>query len=149
MTADLILKTNYSTLSMASNFLMGDIRLSLSVYNVDEKITIKEDLHSTIRDAITRKLFDDLLYSTRKEERCAGAVWLLSITMYCGQHPSVHQMLPEIQVYHLLQKNGYIFSSYNFSPPFPPFYVLRVNFINGPLFLSENRWPYNVRNPHD
>ncbi|PON59552.1 Proteasome component Ecm [Trema orientale] len=97
VTADVILKTNYSTLSMSSNFLMGDVNLSLSKYSANGTNTASEDCHSTIRDAITRKLFDNLLYSTRKEERCAGAVWLLSITMYCGHHPAIQKMLPEIQ----------------------------------------------------
>ncbi|XP_062082273.1 uncharacterized protein LOC133788708 [Humulus lupulus] len=97
VTADVILKTNYSTLSMSSNFLMGDVNLTLSKYSTSETYMADEDFHSTIRDAITRKLFDNLLYSTRKEERCAGAVWLLSILMYCGHHPAIQNMLPEIQ----------------------------------------------------
>lgn len=101
MTADVILKTNYSTLSMSSNYLMGDVNLSLSKYSSNGTNTANEGCHSIIRDAITRKLFDDLLYSTRKEERCAGAVWLLSITMYCGHHPAIQKMLPEIQVCYL------------------------------------------------
>ncbi|KAF4378493.1 hypothetical protein G4B88_027553 [Cannabis sativa] len=97
VTADVILKTNYSTLSMSSNFLMGDVNLTLSKYSTGETCMADEDFHSTIRDAITRKLFDNLLYSTRKEERCAGSVWLLSILMYCGHHPAIQNMLPEIQ----------------------------------------------------
>ncbi|PON75690.1 Proteasome component Ecm [Parasponia andersonii] len=97
VTADVILRTNYSTLSTSSNFLMGDVNLALSKYSANGTNTASEDFHSTIRDMITRKLFDNLLYSTRKEERCAGAVWLLSITMYCGHHPAIQKMLPEIQ----------------------------------------------------
>ncbi|CAK7330671.1 unnamed protein product [Dovyalis caffra] len=97
VTADVILKTNYSSLSMTSNFLLGDISLSLSKYNPNEKSEANEDYHATVRDSITRKLFDILLYSSRKEERCAGTVWLLSLTMYCGRHPTIQQMLPQIQ----------------------------------------------------
>lgn len=97
VTADVILKTNYSSLSMTSNFLLGDISLSLSKYNPNEKCEANEDYHATIRDSITRKLFETLLYSSRKEERCAGTVWLLSLTMYCGRHPTIQQMLPQIQ----------------------------------------------------
>ncbi|KAF3455353.1 hypothetical protein FNV43_RR05803 [Rhamnella rubrinervis] len=97
VTADVILKTNYSTLSMASNFLMGDVNLSLSKYTPNVNSAVNEDFHAMVRDVITRKLFDDLLYSTRKEERCAGTVWLLSITMYCGHHSAIQKMLPEIQ----------------------------------------------------
>ncbi|OMP08278.1 Armadillo-like helical [Corchorus olitorius] len=97
VTANVILKTNYTSLSMTSNFLMGDLKLSLSKYSSDEKSEGREDCRIMVRDTIARKLFDSLLYSTRKEERCAGTVWLLSLTMYCGHHPTIQQMLPEIQ----------------------------------------------------
>ncbi|XP_059624994.1 uncharacterized protein LOC132268214 [Cornus florida] len=96
VTPDTILKTNYTSLSMSSNFLMGDISVPLSRYSsVESEAT--EDCHIMVRDVITRKLFDVLLYSNRKEERCAGTVWLLSLTMYCGHHPAIQQLLPEIQ----------------------------------------------------
>ncbi|KAJ9146595.1 hypothetical protein P3X46_028837 [Hevea brasiliensis] len=97
VTSDFILKTNYSSLSMMSNFLLGDVNLSLSKCSFNGKSEANEDFHATVRDAITRKLFDVLLYSSRKEERCAGTVWLLSLAMYCGHHPTIQQMLPEIQ----------------------------------------------------
>lgn len=90
---------------MASNFLMGDVNLSTSQYTANGNSAVDEDYHAMVRDVITRKLFDDLLYSTRKEERCAGTVWLLSITMYCGHHSAIQKMLPEIQVCHFSRKN--------------------------------------------
>ena len=98
VTADVILKTNYTSLSMTSNFLMGDTTLSWSKNNANGESKANGDDRIMVRDVITRKLFDDLLYSSRKEERCAGIVWLLSLTMYCGHHPTIQQMLPEIQV---------------------------------------------------
>lgn len=98
VTADVILKTNYTSLSMASKFLTGDVSASLSKYSSTGKIELNEDYSIMVRDAVTRKLFDDLLYSTRKEERCAGTVWLLSLTIYCGHQQAVQLMLPEIQV---------------------------------------------------
>lgn len=98
VTADIILKTNYTSLSMTSNFLMGDIISSWPKYGSNGTNEKNEDCRATVRDSITRKLFDDLLYSSRKEERCAGSVWLLSLTMYCGHHPTIQQLLPEIQV---------------------------------------------------
>lgn len=98
MSADVILKTNYKSLSMTSNFLTGDVSSSLSSYGSTGESEADEDCHVMVRDTISRKLFNDLLYSNRKEERCAGTVWLLSLTMYCGQHPSIQKMLPEIQV---------------------------------------------------
>ncbi|GAV78127.1 Ecm29 domain-containing protein, partial [Cephalotus follicularis] len=97
VTADVILKTNYTSLSMTSNFLMGDVGLSMSKIICNGKNEDYEHCHAMIRDEIRRKLFDVLLYSNRKEERCAGTVWLLSLTMYCGHHPTIQQMLPEIQ----------------------------------------------------
>ncbi|XP_075078275.1 uncharacterized protein LOC107799855 isoform X1 [Nicotiana tabacum] len=96
VTADMILKSNYTSLSMSSNFLMGDVSSSMpSSSCVDSKAN--EEGHGTVRDAITRKLFDNLLYSSRKQERCAGTVWLLSLTMYCGQHHAIQKLLPDIQ----------------------------------------------------
>ncbi|XP_057955900.1 uncharacterized protein LOC131149465 [Malania oleifera] len=97
VTADVILKTNYSSLSMISNFLTGDVPSSLLRYRSKNENQANEDWHVMIREAITRKLFDVLLYSSRKEERCAGTVWLLSLTMYCSHHPTIQQLLPEIQ----------------------------------------------------
>ncbi|PSR90112.1 Proteasome-associated protein [Actinidia chinensis var. chinensis] len=96
VTADVILKTNYTSLSMSSNFLTTDVSASLSRYNSPEP-EANEDCCVMVRNSITRKLFDELLYSSKKEERCAGTVWLLSLTMYCGQHQSIQQLLPEIQ----------------------------------------------------
>ncbi|KAJ7960514.1 Proteasome-associated ECM29-like protein [Quillaja saponaria] len=97
VTAETILKTNYMSLSTASNFLMGDVSSSVSKRSLHEETETSGDYHAAVREAISRKLFDVLLYSSRKEERCAGTVWLLSLTMYCGHHPTIQQMLPEIQ----------------------------------------------------
>ncbi|XP_030522220.2 proteasome adapter and scaffold protein ECM29 isoform X2 [Rhodamnia argentea] len=97
VTADTILKTNYTSLSMSSNYLMENMSTSLTGYISNGMIEETEGSRVSMRDAITRKLFDGLLYSPRKEERCAGTVWLLSLTMYCGHHATIQQMLPEIQ----------------------------------------------------
>lgn len=115
MTADLILKTNYS-LSMASKFLMGDPSLSLSTHSPIEMNEANKDRDAMVREAITKKLFDELLYSTRKEDRCAGTVWLLSITMYCGHQPAIQKMLPEIQVF-LAEFQSSFSHSYLFDSP--------------------------------
>ncbi|CAI9106154.1 OLC1v1005230C2 [Oldenlandia corymbosa var. corymbosa] len=96
VTTEMILRSNYSSLSAASNFLMADISSSVSS-SKRMNSEVSEDYHGTVRDAITRKLFDGLLYSNRKDERCAGTVWLLSLTMYCGHHPMIQKLLPEIQ----------------------------------------------------
>lgn len=97
VTTDVILKSNYSSLSFSSNFLMGETSSSLP-RPTSEEFQNNEDYHVAVRDAITRKLFDVLLYSNRKEERCAGTVWLLSLTIYCGHNASIQKLLPDIQV---------------------------------------------------
>lgn len=97
MTTDVILKSNYSSLSFSSNFLMGETSSSLPKAP-SEEFQNNEEYHVAVRDAITRKLFDVLLYSNRKEERCAGTVWLLSLTIYCGHNASIQKLLPDIQV---------------------------------------------------
>ncbi|XP_030455687.1 uncharacterized protein LOC115676805 isoform X2 [Syzygium oleosum] len=97
VTADTILKTNYTSLSMSSNYLMENMSTSLTGYNSNGMTEDTDGSRASVRDAITRKLFDSLLYSQRKEERCAGTVWLLSLTLYCGHHATIQQMLPEIQ----------------------------------------------------
>uniref|UniRef100_A0A7N0UGU9 Proteasome-associated protein ECM29 homolog n=1 Tax=Kalanchoe fedtschenkoi TaxID=63787 RepID=A0A7N0UGU9_KALFE len=97
VTPDEILRTNYTSLSMSSKFLTRDVSSSLSRCEVDQETKNDVQIHVAVRNSISRKLFDELLYSSRKEERCAGTVWLLSLTMYCGQHPSIQRLLPEIQ----------------------------------------------------
>ncbi|XP_056162562.1 uncharacterized protein LOC130136561 [Syzygium oleosum] len=97
VTADTILELNYTSLSMSSNYLMENMSTSLTGYNSNGMIEDTEGSRASARDAITRKLFDDLLCSHRKEERCAGTIWLLSLTIYCGHHAHIQQMLPEIQ----------------------------------------------------
>ncbi|KAF7852405.1 hypothetical protein BT93_L0950 [Corymbia citriodora subsp. variegata] len=83
--------------SLSSNYLMENMSTSLTGYNSNGMIEDTEDSRASVRNAITRRLIDDLPYSCRKEKRCAGAIWLLSLTMYCGHDANIHQMLPEIQ----------------------------------------------------
>lgn len=97
VTADMILKSDYTSLSLSSNFLTGDVPLSLSRDRCTGENEVDVDSRVMARDVIIKKLFDVLLFSSRKEERCAGTVWLLSLTMYCGHHPKIQQLLPEIQ----------------------------------------------------
>ncbi|KAL9248317.1 hypothetical protein vseg_021654 [Gypsophila vaccaria] len=95
--ADVILKTNYTSLSMTSNFLLEDVSSSWLKKTYIEENEANVDARVMARSSITKKIFDSLLYSSRKEERCAGTVWLLSLTMYCGHHHTIQQLLPEIQ----------------------------------------------------
>lgn len=77
---------------------MGDLNSSESKLFPNGQSEHSEEYHASARSAIIKKLFDVLLYSSRKEERCAGTVWLVSLTKYCGSHPIIQKMLPEIQV---------------------------------------------------
>ncbi|KAG0528609.1 hypothetical protein BDA96_05G026300 [Sorghum bicolor] len=94
VTADVILETNFVSLSQATNYLTGDASLVSS--NSYEKSGC-EEAHSVAREEIIKKLFETLIYSSRKEERCAGSVWLVSLTMYCGRHKKILELLPQIQ----------------------------------------------------
>ncbi|CAD6254932.1 unnamed protein product [Miscanthus lutarioriparius] len=94
VTADVILETNFVSLSQATNYLTGDASLVSS--NSNEKSGC-EEAHSVAREEIIKKLFETLIYSSRKEERCAGTVWLVSLTMYCGRHKKILELLPQIQ----------------------------------------------------
>uniref|UniRef100_A0A0A9DC33 Binding n=1 Tax=Arundo donax TaxID=35708 RepID=A0A0A9DC33_ARUDO len=79
VTADVILETNFVSLSQATNYLTGDAPL---VSSNSYKRSGCEEAHAMAREEIIKKLFDTLIYSSRKEERCAGTVWLVSLTMY-------------------------------------------------------------------
>lgn len=95
VTADVILETNFVSLSQATNYLTGDAPL---LGSSDSYKRSCEEAHTMAREEIIKKLFDTLIYSSRKEERCAGTVWLVSLTMYCGRHPKILELLPQIQV---------------------------------------------------
>lgn len=96
VTADVILETNFVSLSQATNFLTGDAPL-LGSRNSGKRSSC-EEARTTAQEEIINKLFDTLIYSSRKEERCMGTVCLVSLTMYCGRHPKILELLPQIQV---------------------------------------------------
>nr|CBX24400.1 hypothetical_protein [Oryza glaberrima] len=95
VTTDVILEMNFVSLSQATNYLTGDAPLLVS--SNSNKGSDCEEAHAMAREEIIKRLFDTLIYSSRKEERCAGTVWLVSLTMYCGQHPKILELLPQIQ----------------------------------------------------
>ncbi|KAH9316636.1 hypothetical protein KI387_025263, partial [Taxus chinensis] len=97
VTADEILKSSYSSLSTSSNYLMGEIARHGNDGNMVVECETADSGRANAREKIVKKIFGELLYSTRKEERCAGSVWLLSLTIYCGRHPKIQELLPEMQ----------------------------------------------------
>jgi proteasome component ECM29 len=42
-------------------------------------------------------VLDECLLNPRVEVRCAGAVWLVSLLLYCGHHPRLLPLLPDVQ----------------------------------------------------
>ncbi|EFN52702.1 hypothetical protein CHLNCDRAFT_138705 [Chlorella variabilis] len=42
-------------------------------------------------------VMDECLLNSRVEVRCAGAVWLVSLLLYCGRHPRLLPLLPDVQ----------------------------------------------------
>ncbi|KAH0466003.1 hypothetical protein IEQ34_006106 [Dendrobium chrysotoxum] len=97
VTGDEILKSNYISLSQTYNYLSSEIS-SVSMRWSSSELNVDNESRALARDLIIKKLFDELLYSNRKEERCAATVWLVSLTMYCGHHPRIQLLLPEIQL---------------------------------------------------
>ena len=95
VTADVILETNFVSLSQATNYLTSDVP---PVSSKSYERSGCEEAHAMAREEIIKKLFETLIFSSRKEERCAGTVWLVSLTMYCGRHPKILELLPQIQV---------------------------------------------------
>lgn len=98
MTADEILRTSYISLSSSSYFLLGDTIPTAVPSEMHLHDGSAGEARDSAREMILRKLLDELLFSSRKEERCAGSVWLLSLVTYCGRHPKLQKRLPEIQV---------------------------------------------------
>ncbi|XP_020599416.1 proteasome-associated protein ECM29 homolog isoform X2 [Phalaenopsis equestris] len=96
VTGDEILKTNYISLSQTYNYLSGEMS-SASMRWSSSELNVDNESRALAREMIIKKLFDELLYSNRKEECCVGTVWLVSLTMYCGHHPKIQHLLPEIQ----------------------------------------------------
>ncbi|CAI5535827.1 unnamed protein product [Closterium sp. Naga37s-1] len=48
-------------------------------------------------ESMRKVLVEELLVSSRSEERCAGAVWLMSLLSFCGHHASMQRLLPQLQ----------------------------------------------------
>lgn len=44
-----------------------------------------------------QQLFDEALFSARKDVRCGGCVALVSLVSYCGRQARIQSMLPDIQ----------------------------------------------------
>ncbi|CAI5476237.1 unnamed protein product [Closterium sp. Yama58-4] len=48
-------------------------------------------------ESMRKVLVEELLVSSRSEERCAGAVWIMSLLSFCGHHASIQRLLPQLQ----------------------------------------------------
>ncbi|KAL4530388.1 hypothetical protein Ndes2437B_g03884 [Nannochloris sp. 'desiccata'] len=75
-----------------------DMKAPLSGGVVAEKLL---EARSAAEAEIQRKILDSLLTEcvahSRSEVRCSGAVWLVSLLLFCGKTAAVHGMLPRAQ----------------------------------------------------
>ncbi|XP_024395125.1 LOW QUALITY PROTEIN: uncharacterized protein [Physcomitrium patens] len=97
VTANSILKSNYVSMAATSNYLSGESLAYGKDVEMIDAVESTDDTTSDPHEINVKKLFDELLFSGYKDERCSGSVWLLSIISYCGHHPRVQSMLPQIQ----------------------------------------------------
>ncbi|KAJ7569419.1 hypothetical protein O6H91_01G077400 [Diphasiastrum complanatum] len=97
VSVDTMLMSNFVSLSSLSNFLTGDTNVNDGMSSLVNQDSSLEDSRADAREKIIRKLLDELLVSSRDEERCAGCVWLVSLIIYCGRHKKLQLLLPEIQ----------------------------------------------------
>lgn len=97
--ADTFLRTPFISLTTSYNFLASDSNERPDTIMVDAEAGASgPSAELTAGQAmIKRKLLDELLVSGRKEDRCAGAVWMLSLVTYSGRSASIQALLPEIQ----------------------------------------------------
>ncbi|GAB4815511.1 hypothetical protein N2152v2_002557 [Parachlorella kessleri] len=52
---------------------------------------------SEAQSKVLTAILEEYLFNTRTEVRCAGAVWLVSLVLYTGDHPRIAKLLPDIQ----------------------------------------------------
>jgi len=78
VSVDEILKSGYTSLSTSSNYLTGEITQHGFIDSMVVETEVVDNGRAKAREKIAKKLFDDLLYSNRKEERCTSSVWLLN-----------------------------------------------------------------------
>jgi proteasome component ECM29 len=71
------------------------------VVAVAEVVVAPVEARSSVESEIQRKIIDSLLTEcvthSRSEVRCSGAVWLVSLLLFCGKTAAVHAMLPSAQ----------------------------------------------------
>ncbi|GBG83689.1 hypothetical protein CBR_g37490 [Chara braunii] len=101
-----ILQNNFTSLAASADLLLITLEGSSSDMEIaegmDKDASVKDGSHEEspahgAKDLITKKLFDELLFSSRKDEKLAGTIWLLSLVTYVGRDPKIQSMLPDIQ----------------------------------------------------
>jgi proteasome component ECM29 len=70
-----------------------DMEPASRVESYDKDADERKHVHQAVLDAI----FNQYIYSTRTERRCAACVWLLSLVTHTQNHPRLTSMLQDIQ----------------------------------------------------
>jgi len=74
--ADMILNSNYGSLSKRTNYLTSEMQVSSLI--ASDRSVIDNESHIMAREVIIKKLFEALLYSSRKEIGVLGlSGWFL------------------------------------------------------------------------
>ncbi|CAB4278521.1 unnamed protein product [Prunus armeniaca] len=81
---------------MASNFLMGDVNLSLSNNSHIETNEAEEDRMLWLEMQLLKSSLM-IFYTAQEKKNVVLELFGLSITMYCGHKPCYSEMLPDIQ----------------------------------------------------
>lgn len=99
--ADRVLTTSFTSLSAAiklesidkTDVTMnrGDVHSQIEAYDAESDPRVH--IHRPVLDAI----FNQFIYSTRVERRCAACVWLLSLIVHTNNHPRLLTMLEDVQ----------------------------------------------------
>jgi len=101
--ADKVLNTSFTTLNaeVKARFIEGEVspakmdvdEVKIRVENYDSTTDPRRHVHSAVIDAI----FNQYIYSSRVEKRCAACIWLLSLVMHTENHPRILSMLQDAQ----------------------------------------------------
>jgi len=63
----------------------------------DKLLEPRSAAEAEIQRKIVESLLTECVTHTRSEVRCSGAVWLVSLLLFCGKTAAVHAMLPRAQ----------------------------------------------------
>ena len=101
--ADKVLTTSFTTLNAEVKARAAEDAEASTSMDVDEvksrvaNYTADVDPRRHVHNAVVDAIFNQYIYSSRVEKRCAACVWLLSLVMHTDNHPRMLSMLQEAQ----------------------------------------------------